>query len=255
MGARIATWAKSRSNTNTFRGEFIQADGWVMANEVSCPEVHSLQVKDEFAGKQGKYPHFGEKVTAPIASQATQQKPAIETPQTSVVFRPAVASAPIEPPTHRTSKQADTCAQEVPDAGGSSARKQDAKLKMLGRFEIKDVLSQEAFGKVYRAYDPQLDREVALKVPRAGTLVESKNVERFLREARSAAQLRHPNIVPVFEIGQVEDVYYIAAGYIAGQTLSGVLKSRKRYSHEETAVWVSKLAAVHRTMEDMDYVR
>lgn len=90
---------------------------------------------------------------------------------------------------------------------------------MIGRFEVRERLDGGAFGVVYRAHDPQLDREVALKVPRPGTVDSPDLVERFLREAKAAAQLRHPNIVPIFDAGRDGDQSYIASAYIAGQSL------------------------------------
>jgi WD40 repeat protein/tRNA A-37 threonylcarbamoyl transferase component Bud32 len=90
----------------------------------------------------------------------------------------------------------------------------------LGRFEVKACLGEGAFGRVYRAYDPQLDREVALKVAKTESLNSPRQVERFLREARAAAQLRHPNIVPLFEAGRDDDTYFIASAYIEGRTLA-----------------------------------
>src|SRR5262245_38638787 len=69
----------------------------------------------------------------------------------------------------------------------------------LGKFELIDVVGHGAFGTVYKARDPELDRTVALKVPRAGQMAGPKDQERFLREARSAAQLRHPSIVSVHD--------------------------------------------------------
>jgi formylglycine-generating enzyme required for sulfatase activity/serine/threonine protein kinase len=93
----------------------------------------------------------------------------------------------------------------------------------IGRFEIRARLGAGAFGIVYRAYDPQLQREVALKVMHPETLNHPERVERFQREARSAAQLRHANIVPVYEIGQDGGQYFIASAYIAGQTLYDAL--------------------------------
>ncbi len=90
----------------------------------------------------------------------------------------------------------------------------------VGRFQVRQRLGLGAFGAVYRAYDPSLDREVALKVPHLGTLADSSAVERFLREARAAAQLRHPNVVPIFEAGTHDGLPFIAAALIAGRTLS-----------------------------------
>jgi serine/threonine protein kinase len=60
------------------------------------------------------------------------------------------------------------------------------------------------FGTVFKARDPQLDRVVALKVPRLGNLGGEDDRQRFLREARSVAQLRHPAIVPVYEAGEAD---------------------------------------------------
>src|SRR5262245_38832049 len=70
----------------------------------------------------------------------------------------------------------------------------------ISKFELLDVVGQGAFGTVYRARDPELDRVVAIKVPRAGNLAGPQEVDRFLREARSAAQLRHPSIISVHEV-------------------------------------------------------
>src|SRR4051812_10946135 len=76
----------------------------------------------------------------------------------------------------------------------SSERTPGARLERLGRFLIRQPVGQGAFGTVYRAFDPQLEREVALKVPLPGALDTPQTVERFLREAKAAAQLRHPHI-------------------------------------------------------------
>lgn len=115
-------------------------------------------------------------------------------------------------------RAADTSAtnQPAPPSGQATER--------IGRFEVRGLLGGGAFGLVYRAYDPQLDREVALKVPQAGMLDRPKVVERFLREAKAAAQLRHPNIVPVYDTGRDGDRYYIASAFINGQTLLAALE-------------------------------
>lgn len=97
----------------------------------------------------------------------------------------------------------------------------------IGRFVVRQHLGEGAFGVVYRAYDPQLDCEVALKVARPGTLTTPERVERFLREAKAAAQLRHPNIVPLFETGRDGDLYYLACAFIDGQPLTAIIKEDK----------------------------
>jgi uncharacterized protein (TIGR03000 family) len=95
----------------------------------------------------------------------------------------------------------------------------------VGRFVVRARLGEGAFGEVYRTHDPQLDREVALKVAKPGALAAEGQVRRFLREARAAANLRHPYIVPLFETGQDGDRYYIASAFIPGGTLAEEMKA------------------------------
>src|SRR5262249_23645078 len=89
----------------------------------------------------------------------------------------------------------------------------------ISRFPVISVLGSGAFGTVYRCRDPQLQRDVAVKVPRAGVLESDHDVERFLREARAAATLQHPNICPVYEAGQEDGTYYLVMAYVAGKSL------------------------------------
>jgi serine/threonine-protein kinase len=96
----------------------------------------------------------------------------------------------------------------TPPPAGSSA---PARSQKLGKFELLDTVGSGAFGTVYKARDPELDRTVAVKVPRAGSLTGPQELDRFLREARSAAQLRHPSIVPVHEVGEAGGVPYLGA--------------------------------------------
>ena len=95
----------------------------------------------------------------------------------------------------------------------------------LDRFELRAELGVGSFGYVFQAWDPRLERVVALKVQRAGSLASQEEVERFLREARSAAQLKHPAIVSLYETGQTEDgVWFLVCEYIDGATLEERLK-------------------------------
>jgi WD40 repeat protein len=96
----------------------------------------------------------------------------------------------------------------------------------LGRFQVRRELGRGTFGLVFLAYDPQLCREVALKVPRPEALVAPELRDRFLREARAAAALNHPNLVHVYETGAVGPVCYIASAYCPGTTLAAWLKER-----------------------------
>jgi hypothetical protein len=98
----------------------------------------------------------------------------------------------------------------------------------LGRFEIRRELGRGSYGIVYLAYDPGLGREVALKIPRADVLADPDLRHRFQREARAAAGLDHPNLVPVYEAGEVGPVCYIAAAYCPGITLARRCRSPRR---------------------------
>lgn len=98
---------------------------------------------------------------------------------------------------------------------------EEAARRQMGRFQILAALGQGGFGTVYRAHDPVLDREVALKVPRPGTA----GAERLIFEARAAAPLRHPNLVTVYEAGADGDDLYIATEYVEGETLADRCRS------------------------------
>jgi len=97
-------------------------------------------------------------------------------------------------------------------------------LTNLGRFRIERELGRGAFGIVYLADDPRLRRQVALKVPRPGSLLTPELGERFLREARAAGGLDHPHVVAVYEGGVADHIYYIASAYCPGKTLAEWLK-------------------------------
>ncbi len=91
--------------------------------------------------------------------------------------------------------------------------------RSVAHFELQRRLGEGSFGEVWEAYDTKLDRHVALKLPRRGEL-SARETELFLREARSAAQLRHPNIVAIFEIGRDGDQCYIVGELISGHSVS-----------------------------------
>jgi eukaryotic-like serine/threonine-protein kinase len=100
--------------------------------------------------------------------------------------------------------------------------------KSFGRFLLQQELGRGSFGVVYQAYDPQLRRELALKVPRAEISITAELRTRFEHEAMAAAGLDHPHIVPVFEAGVEGSVCFIASAYCAGCTLAAWLRRRTR---------------------------
>jgi WD40 repeat protein/tRNA A-37 threonylcarbamoyl transferase component Bud32 len=116
-----------------------------------------------------------------------------------------------------------------------------ARHSRLGKFELLEVIGEGAFGVVYRARDTELDRLVAIKLPRLGTLTSPAEVDRFLREARSAAQLKHPNIVAVHDAGQAEGTCFLVEELVQGTTLADLI-DRRRPPFAESARLVAAVA-------------
>jgi serine/threonine protein kinase len=90
---------------------------------------------------------------------------------------------------------------QLPPGGRLTTDLAHGGLQRLGRFELTRVLGHGAFGTVYKARDVELDRTVAIKDPRACNVAGTQELDRFLCEARSTAQLRHPSLVTAHEVG------------------------------------------------------
>lgn len=103
-------------------------------------------------------------------------------------------------------------------------------MKKIGKYEIVESLGQGGVGTVFKAYDPLMQREVAIKVlqQRSFDLPEIK--ERFYREAQSAGKLSHENITIVHDLGEVDGDPYIVMEYLSGTDLREIIKSRKPLS-------------------------
>jgi serine/threonine protein kinase len=97
---------------------------------------------------------------------------------------------------------------------------------LIGRFELLEQLGAGAMGEVWKAWDPRLQRPVAVKLPRAQALCDA-DLRRFLREGRAAAQLRHPQLASVHEVCREGDTAYIVADYVEGQNLRRHLQASK----------------------------
>src|SRR5262245_16964874 len=93
----------------------------------------------------------------------------------------------------------------------------------LGPYEILSPLGAGGMGEVYRARDPKLAREVAIKVLPADLATDSERLARFEREARTASGLNHPNIVTIYEVGEFDGTSFIAMELVDGKTLRRLL--------------------------------
>jgi serine/threonine protein kinase len=103
----------------------------------------------------------------------------------------------------------------------------------IGRYRIEGMLGKGGFGLVYLAHDDQLSRPVAIKVPHAHLVSQPGDAEAYLAEARTVANLDHPHIVPVYDVGST-DLFpcYVVSKYIDGVSLSATLKLSRLPVHE-----------------------
>ena len=117
----------------------------------------------------------------------------------------------------------------------------------LGKYELRAEIGRGGMGTVYRGFDPTLERTVAVKVLAPHLVWDREFVERFLREARSAAQLKHPNIVTIHDVGQDQGWYYFVMEFLEGQSLTEVLREKGPMAFDEAVDVLRPLA------EALDY--
>ncbi len=99
--------------------------------------------------------------------------------------------------------------------------------KKLGRYEVRSKLGEGGMGAVYLAHDAGLDRNVALKILPSDLAAKTDRMERFVREAKAAAALNHPNIAHIYEIGESDGINFIAMEFVDGETLRQVIHARQ----------------------------
>jgi len=120
----------------------------------------------------------------------------------------------------------------------------EIRVKQLAQYELIEELGRGGFAVVYRARDTQLEREVALKIIKGSFTDEATFIQRFRQEARTAANLRHPNIVPVYDFGEVDGALYLAMPLIGGgRTLRELLVEQAPLSLGRALPILTQLAA------------
>jgi serine/threonine-protein kinase len=100
-------------------------------------------------------------------------------------------------------------------------------IKRIGKYEVIDVLGRGGMGLVYRAFDRQLNREVAIKTLTEGFTGDEEMLQRFYQEAAKTGALRHPNIVTVYDLGEQDGFPYIVMEYLSGDPLDRLIQSGK----------------------------
>src|SRR5918997_5642436 len=98
--------------------------------------------------------------------------------------------------------------------------------RMIGRYALHEDLGTGGFATVYRAHDPVLDREIAFKVLHPHLARDAATRDRFVREGRALARIRHPNIVQVYDAGEIDGVVYLAMELVDGHSLATHLRER-----------------------------
>jgi serine/threonine protein kinase len=167
------------------------------AVRVVCGEcLRSVELRSDATGSAaGRCPHCGGRVDSKSSQTDRSDENAPEAP-----------SGPVE----RDS--------EIPETTDWVKTWTRGSLGSLGRFQLRDRLGDGGFGQVFRAYDPRLDRDVAVKVLKQPN-PNDRVMERFFREARAVARLDHPNIVPVHDAGYDGGRCWVAYQLVSGRSL------------------------------------
>ena len=114
--------------------------------------------------------------------------------------------------------------------------------RRFGRYEILKQVGEGAMGAVYQARDQLLERIVALKTPKFTGEEDREDLDRFYREARSAATLCHPNICQIYDIGEIDGIHYISMAYVDGYPLSHFISANKPQAERRIASIIRKCA-------------
>lgn len=171
------------------------------------------------------------------AEPSDPTKPFPESPKTVIVGR---GSDTGQNPRHLAATLDFVPSADPTEPTASASDDRVAKNELVGRFRVISILGRGTFGTVYRAFDPLLDREVALKVPRFAP-DDREMTERFQREAKAAARLHHPNIVTLYEHGQTDEGPYLVSEFVNGVPLSQMLREQLP-SLRQAVDWTRQIA-------------
>ncbi len=158
-----------------------------------------------------------------------KDEPAVDLLAATALHDSGKASGSGEPATRRQGSTKSAPAAESPPT-------------RIGRYRILERLGEGAMGAVWLAEDTELKRKVAIKIPKLGEFAHGDARARFLREARSAAALRHPNICPVYDIGDYDGRPFIAMAYVQGRPLAHFIRPDSLVAPRSAARVIRKLA-------------
>lgn len=209
------------------RGEFAGGP----ANNVSIPSVVLARLKRRTAALSGDATVGSVHQSTPRGSRA----PLISSGRLQVRCPNCHSPMEVAVDTTLTDLACGACGSQFSLVDQRSDSSSLVPLTEVDRFELLARIGVGSFGSVWKARDRELDRMVAIKIPRhAGS--SAADQERFFREARAAAQLRHPNIVSVHEVGRDGDNVYIVSDFIDGQSLGEWLEGQQLTGRESAAL-------------------
>jgi len=117
--------------------------------------------------------------------------------------------------------------------------------RTLGRYRLNELVGAGGFGQVWRGFDPELQRVVAVKIPRADRMTTSVQMDQLLEEARKVARLQHPGIVQVFDAGRAREICFVVSELVEGPSLAD-WADRSRLDVREAAILMADVAdALH----------
>jgi serine/threonine-protein kinase len=161
-------------------------------------------------------------------------------PEPSPSLAETAASVPIDRPTLQSTRASGRALSDAPAPHLSTAR--------IGRFAVLHLLGAGGMGQVYAAYDEALDRKVAIKLLITDGRGDAEGRSRLRREAQAMARVAHPNVVPIFEVGEHDGRIFIAMEYVDGVTLRERCADPTRSWREIVALYLQAargLAAAH----------
>jgi eukaryotic-like serine/threonine-protein kinase len=192
--------------TNPTPRETMLAQMLARVQEAIAAGIPMAEIERELAER------YGEESAAVIDMLRAMQRPESNVPP----------KTPPPPPQVKVTGETWTMAGPITWTGPTF----DNASSRFGRFELEDRIGAGGSGVVFRALDPQLGRLIALKIARAETLLSKEARQRFEREARLLAALRHPNIIPVYEAGEANGLPYIVQELCEGPTLAVWMRRR-----------------------------